>query len=357
MIVNQNRDTFEYIKSLGLEVEHLKNNLEDQKIDVKCITQAIESLKNPRVDSIDSDICDMKNIVQELKAQIQNTTRQEISTDKFTIDIEPISQKDRKINGGNKGTKGTWNKKSTRLFNTAKANWSIFRDVFKEGLKNDNITEIKVNLIKTTNDLEDILEKYIKQVSIASKRAIPPISKKINTTCTPWWTKELGAERRDLIRLRRRIRFANARRKPFLIQEFTAAKEKYVSNIMSTITASWKELCTKQEKETIWQSIYRIIRKCTTTNEDKLLRLGEKTLNPDDSAKLLAKVFYPEDEVNKDTEEQGKVRDESNAIIKDLRYDSINFPKFTEEEIKMVLQRISPKKGTRRRWYNIRHLL
>ncbi|CAG4993126.1 unnamed protein product [Parnassius apollo] len=110
MIVNQNRDTFEYIKSLGLEVEHLKNNLEDQKIDVKCITQAIESLKNPRVDSIDSDICDMKNIVQELKAQIQNTTRQEISTDKFTIDIEPISQKDRKINGGNKGTKGTWNK-------------------------------------------------------------------------------------------------------------------------------------------------------------------------------------------------------------------------------------------------------
>ncbi|CAK1581407.1 unnamed protein product [Parnassius mnemosyne] len=236
-------------------------------------------------------------------------------------------------------------RKSTRLFNTAKANWSIFRDVLNEGLENDKITEIKVNLIKTTNDLEDILDKYIKQVSIASKRAIPPISKKINTTCTPWWTKELEAERRELIRLRRRIRFANTRRKPFLIQEFTAAKEKYVSNIMFTITESWKQLCTKQEKETIWQSIYRIIRKCTTISEDKLLRLGEKTLNPNDSAMLLAKVFYPEDEVNKDTEEQGKVRDESNAIIKDLRYDSISFREFTEEEIEMVLQRMNPKKA------------
>ncbi|CAG4957471.1 unnamed protein product [Parnassius apollo] len=67
---------------------------------------------------------------------------------------------------------------------------------------------------------------------------------------------------------------------------------------------------------------------------------GEEVLGKEPnhySAKLLAKVFYPEDEVNKDTEEQGKVRDESNAIIKDLRYDSINFPKFTEEEIEMNL--------------------
>ncbi|CAK1579810.1 unnamed protein product [Parnassius mnemosyne] len=93
MIVNQNRDTIEYIKSLCLEVQHLKNSLENQKTDVKCITQAIESLKNPRLDSIVSDTCDMKNIVQELQAQIQNTSRQEISTDKFTVAIEPISQK------------------------------------------------------------------------------------------------------------------------------------------------------------------------------------------------------------------------------------------------------------------------
>ncbi|CAK1580988.1 unnamed protein product [Parnassius mnemosyne] len=114
---------------------------------------------------------------------------------------------------------------------------------------------------------------------------------------------------------------------------------------MSTITVSWKGLCSKQEKETIWQSINRIIRKCTTISEDKLLRLREKTLNPDDSAMLLAKVFYPEDEVNKGTEEQGKVRDKSNAIIEDLRYDSINFRKFTEEEIEMIIQKMNPKKA------------
>ncbi|CAG4959168.1 unnamed protein product [Parnassius apollo] len=110
MIVNQNRDTFEYIKSsklVGLEVEHLKNSLEDQKIDVKCITQSIES--TTRVDSIVSDICDMKNIVQELQAQIQNIPTGDIHRQIHSRHRAHLA-KDRKINGLNKRTQETWSK-------------------------------------------------------------------------------------------------------------------------------------------------------------------------------------------------------------------------------------------------------
>ncbi|CAG4991056.1 unnamed protein product [Parnassius apollo] len=182
---------------------------------------------------------------------------------------------------------------STRLFNTAKANWSLFRNDLKERLEKENVIEDKIKTIQTPEELDDIVDTYVKQVKLACQKSIPTISKNVYKTCTPWWNAQLETERRKVIRLRRKIKFANTRRKPHVIQDFVEAKEKYVNNIMSAITTSWKELCTKQEKETVWQSIYRIIKRCSVTNEDKLLKLGDEILTANESAMLLAKKFLP----------------------------------------------------------------
>ncbi|CAG5048595.1 unnamed protein product [Parnassius apollo] len=212
---------------------------------------------------------------------------------------------------------------STRLFNTAKANWSLFRNDLKERLEKENVIEDKIKTIQTPEELDDIVDTYVKQVKLACQKSIPTISKNVYKTCTPWWNAHLETERRKVIRLRRKIKFANTRRKPHVIQDFVEAKEKYVNNIMSAITTSWKELCTKQEKETVWQSIYRIIKRCSVTNEDKLLKLGDEILTANESAMLLAKNFYPDDEKNKDTEEQTKIREEADKITNELRENSI----------------------------------
>ncbi|CAK1594228.1 unnamed protein product [Parnassius mnemosyne] len=235
---------------------------------------------------------------------------------------------------------------STRLFNTAKANWSLFRNDLKEKLEKENVTENKIKTIDTPEELDDIVDSYVKQVKLACQKSIPTISKNVYKTCTPWWNTQLEAERCKDIRLRRRIKFANERRKPYVIQDFVEAKEKYINNIMTAITTSWKELCTKQEKETVWQSMYRIIKKCSASNQDKLLKSGDEILNANDSAMLLAKSFYPDDDKNIDTEEQTRIRDKADKITKELRKSTtISHRSFTEIEIEAVLDKMDPKKA------------
>ncbi|CAG5030466.1 unnamed protein product [Parnassius apollo] len=107
----------------------------------------------------------------------------------------------------------------------AKANWSLFRSDLKERLEKENAIEDKIKTIKTPEESDDIVDIYVKQVKLACQKSIPTIFKNVYKTCTPWWNSQLETERRIVIQLRRKIKFANKRRKPNVIQDFVEAKE------------------------------------------------------------------------------------------------------------------------------------
>ncbi|CAG5039747.1 unnamed protein product [Parnassius apollo] len=61
---------------------------------------------------------------------------------------------------------------STRLFNTAKANWSLFRNDLKERLEKENVTEDKIKTIQTPEELDDIVDTYVKQQNLDGNRSV-----------------------------------------------------------------------------------------------------------------------------------------------------------------------------------------
>ncbi|CAG5009324.1 unnamed protein product [Parnassius apollo] len=180
----------------------------------------------------------------------------------------------------------------------------------KKGLSKESIEEIKTPIA-----LDETVVEYTECILEACNKIIPIIKRKQMPKAAKWWNAELKEKKDEMIRIRRRIKNAHPKRKNHVIQQYLIAKEEYTRNIERASTKSWKELCTKEEKETIWQRTYRILKVCTNREEDKLLRdQNGELLSTKESAVLLAKTFYPDDNSNTDTEEQTEIREKVKRI-------------------------------------------
>lgn len=71
---------------------------------------------------------------------------------------------------------------------------------------------------------------------------------------------------------------------------------------------SWKTFCQKQDKERVWEGIYRVIDKAAKRQEDLPLRKDGVYLNPKDSAVLLAAIVFPMDAAETDTDHHRQIR-------------------------------------------------
>ncbi|KAI5631238.1 endonuclease-reverse transcriptase domain-containing protein [Phthorimaea operculella] len=197
------------------------------------------------------------------------------------------------LNEGNTPTfrtlrQGIW---CTSIVDVTACSTSILDKIHTWRITEDHIANININ-----EDIENVVKEYTQAISTACEKSIPSIP---STTKTQdkglWWTPELIAKKKEVIRIRKRIRKANARRKKFVIEEYNAAKEDFKTSIEKAITQSWMDFCSRQERENVWQCSYRIIKHCSRKSHDQLLRLNETggMLTPEDSAKLLADTFYP----------------------------------------------------------------
>ncbi|CAK1596680.1 unnamed protein product [Parnassius mnemosyne] len=239
-------------------------------------------------------------------------------------------------------------RQSTRIYNTGKADWSNFIDTLKQKLTTFNITEETVNIIIDTDPLESLVRLYTTCVQESCEKTIPKLSRKVLRK-TPWWTEELSTKKREVIQKRRKIRYANQRRKQIVIQEYILAKTEYKDLLTETMTTSWKNFCARQDKESVWQGIYRVIRKSGKAPEDTLLRTTSQSciLTPGESAQLLADTFYPTDEITTDEHDHVEMRNISVTIRKELcdKLHQDNLIPFTTTEIENVFNSMSPKKS------------
>ncbi|XP_050553864.1 uncharacterized protein LOC126911310 [Spodoptera frugiperda] len=236
---------------------------------------------------------------------------------------------------------------TTRIYYTKKANWNQFKSQLRTSLSEKKITPQKIMSVQSSGELETMVTAYINAITEACEKAIPKIRAKKGKCKPPWWTDSLEDLKTDVLRKKRRIRNAAPSRKQFVIDEYIQAKEAYTSKADEEQTRSWKEFCTTQKMESMWDGVYRIIRKTTKHQEDALLRNAEgATLSPAKSAELLAKTFYPDDSENTDDSHHAALRKLADGRnLDEITELSENDPLFSQAEVDLVLNALNCKKA------------
>ncbi|XP_063823084.1 uncharacterized protein LOC135073021 [Ostrinia nubilalis] len=236
---------------------------------------------------------------------------------------------------------------STRQYNTKKAKWTEFRSQLLKSLESHNISEERIREVADGEGMDSIITGYTTSIEEACTHAIPKIGHRRGKPTPPWWNETLDEMRGDVLRKKRRIRNAAPARKESVLQEYLKAKEEYLHKSLEAQTESWKEFCTTQDRESMWDGVYRVIRKTAKREDDMLLRGADgATLSPDESANLLASTFYPEDTTITDTPYHTQLRTEvESRAPEDMPGLKPDDPPFTEAEVDAVLKAQNPKKA------------
>lgn len=236
---------------------------------------------------------------------------------------------------------------TTRRYNTKKAKWKDFETLFRTKLAENNITPDTIRNIMSGRDLEAMIDAYTDIIHKTCDELIPKIGARRETSLPPWWCKELENLKKDVLRKKRRIKNAAPSRIKAVIKEYQDARVTYAERANEAETKSWKEFCTTQDGESLWDGIYRVIRKTARRQEDMLLRGADgQTLNPVQSANLLAETFYPDDSVSTDSPHHTLIReltqDKQPEEIEGLSDDD---PPFQWAELELVLRSLNSKKA------------
>lgn len=236
---------------------------------------------------------------------------------------------------------------TTRVYYTKKAKWNQFKCHLKTFLSEKQVTPQKIKSVQSPGELEAMVTAYITAITEACEKAIPKLKVKKGKSKPPWWTGTLEDLKTDVLRKKRRIRNAAPSRKKFVIDEYIQAKEAYASKADEEQTRSWKEFCSTQKRESMWDGVYRVIRKTTKYQEDVLLRNAEGlTLSPAKSAEMLATTFYPDDSENTDDPGHADLRKLTDGrSLNEITELSENDPIFSQAEVDLVLNALNPKKA------------
>lgn len=233
-------------------------------------------------------------------------------------------------------------KRTTRIYNTKKANWAQFCGKLDKILTENIITIDNINKIDNTKQLDEVTQQYTDSIIKACSHTIP--KKKDRETLTlPWWSDELAAMKAEVATRKRRIRCAAPIRKAVVVRSYLEKKEEYELAAAKAQVGSWKEFCEKQDAEGVWEGIYRVISRTRKREEDTPMVNQGKVLDAKQSAALLAQTFYPEDNKQEDNEEHEKLRRlaETTNLVEEPNQD----PPFTRYELEQAIKSFNPKKA------------
>ncbi|GBP08076.1 hypothetical protein EVAR_39395_1 [Eumeta japonica] len=159
----------------------------------------------------------------------------------------------------------------TRVYNTAKARCPEFGATMDAALAERALTVEMVESVDSCDRLDGIVETYTECIRQACEAAIPPRNSKRRLKL-PWWSPELEGLKKDARTKKRSIRNAAPSRREYVVGEYVQAKEVYERAAAEAQTASWKRFCSAQDGKSLWDGIYRVIRKTGKNREDILLQ-------------------------------------------------------------------------------------
>ncbi|CAH2224153.1 jg8977 [Pararge aegeria aegeria] len=233
--------------------------------------------------------------------------------------------------------------RTTRIFNTKKAKWSEFSEKLVNLMQQNNINKKEIELIHNKTELDKITEKYTNTIVKVCYETIPT-KKVIEKYNLPWWNEELATLKQEVVTKKRRIRCAAPIRRGKVIEEYLQSKETYENSAKKAQIESWKSFCEKQDREGLWEGIYRVIGRTKRRQEDLPLVKDGKAYDPKESAAMLAEIFYPEDREDEDNLEHRRTRDLAKQVNVFSQNEPLD-PPFTSVEVKSVIDSFNPKKA------------
>ncbi|CAH2207751.1 jg1157, partial [Pararge aegeria aegeria] len=147
--------------------------------------------------------------------------------------------------------------------------WSDFATHLRTSLAESEVSPKNIYKVKTPEELEIMTIDYVNIIREACEQAIPKPGSAKKSTIPPWWSKDLKKAKAEVKRKKRRIRNAAPERRQSVVNEYVEAKLLYTEKANCAATAlRWKEFCNKQERESMWDGVYRVIRKTAGRHED-----------------------------------------------------------------------------------------
>lgn len=147
---------------------------------------------------------------------------------------------------------------TTRKFNTRKANWTEFRAKLSKFHEIDETKLENIKKIKSAEHLDKTIETITKIIDQTCNETIP-IRKTTQKTTVPWWSDKLAEMKRGVATRKRRIRCAAPVRRAGVVEDYLTHKAEYELQATAAQVESWKEFCKKQDREGMWEGIYRVI--------------------------------------------------------------------------------------------------
>lgn len=240
-------------------------------------------------------------------------------------------------------SKGMSVNRTTRLYNTKKANWSQFHEKLAQLKIEYNINKTEIEKLANKVELEQAIEKFTTVITQTCVDTIP--KKKTKETLTmPWWSEELAVLKKKSNTLKRRIKGAAPARRPRVVEEYLEARERFINEVKIAQVQSWKAFCEKQDREGVWEGIYRVIGRTATRQEDIPLKKDGKQIDPKESAKTLANTFFPEDNEEEDDANHRQTREKA-SCVNDQVHNELHDPPFTIEELSAAVGSFNPKKA------------
>jgi ribonuclease HI len=234
-------------------------------------------------------------------------------------------------------------KRTTRIFNTKKANWGQFHVKLTQFMQDRQLTLQTLETIQNSDEIDKTVNAYTEAITKTCQETIP--SKKNTETITiPWWSEDLAEIKKQVATKKRRIRCAAPERRAYVVNLYLEEKLKYETAVKEAQINSWKEFCGRQDKENVWDGIYRVMGRTSKRVEDLPLEKEGRVLDARGSVELLADTFYPLDRVEDDNEDHSQTRwlaETVNAVS----HAEIHDPPFTHDELKRATSSFNPKKA------------
>ncbi|CAB3241352.1 unnamed protein product [Arctia plantaginis] len=209
-----------------------------------------------------------------------------------------------------------------------------FREKLGQILNRENLTIDHIKNLLTDSDLDLTISKFNKIIAEACALSIPPVKRR-DVVAVPWWSEGLAVLKREVATKKGRIRCAAPVRRQRVVGEYLEAKERYETEVKHAQTRSWVAFCERQDGESVWGGIYRVINRTSKRDEDQPLVVNNIELDARGSARLMAETFYPEDSEEDDSEEHRKVRVQAELFGIETSSD-VSDPPFTPLELKLA---------------------
>ncbi|KAG7196382.1 hypothetical protein KM043_018806 [Ampulex compressa] len=222
--------------------------------------------------------------------------------------------------------------KTTRRFNTARADWQEFAIQLRKLL-----AENWAALLKDSETDVHLHAEQIETLITAAADTSIPRKTRFNKSA-PWWNQELAVLRKEVQTSKRRSqRTEDLTARKRLLGVYRRNRNNYISAIRSAKKRSWEQFVTKEGNKSPWSIVYKLqMNKLAADTVFASLRVkGTQTSSWEETMSVLLNELVPDDTTESDTLWHMAAR-----VFTKIPSLSDNSPPFTADEIFAAIKKL-----------------